>query len=105
MKRPTTIAEATAVCPGRYCGGITKVVPPLPDCPECNGTGYACGVKPTEVQQALFDAMTACHRLQALRLEMTVAERDAVDAFVEVIEICHESDINLLDAHIMRCLR
>ena len=84
MKKPTTIAEATARCERGFCGDKRQIGGALPyrDCPQCNGTGYACGVKPTEVEQALFDI------LKSTKVLNTLLERP-VDSSVRVEMECH----------------
>ena len=67
MKKPTTIAEATARCgecmQSSGWNPAESRVDGLVICTDCNGTGYACGVAPTEFEQAMFSLVTTAKRL------------------------------------------
>ena len=54
-----TIKEALARCPRVYRNGSGR----HPERCPCNGTGYACGVAPTEVELHLFAIVEATRAL------------------------------------------
>ena len=63
MSEAKTIAEATAKCPNVMSEGTYyEHLCDLTAC-TCNGTGYACGVRPTEVQLKRMEIVEAARWL------------------------------------------
>ena len=84
MKKPTTIAESTAKCTKCVRSKHGQRLP----CTTCNGTGYACGVKPTEVERELFAIFEATKRLIELDAPRTAT-------FLRYCALSHEHSIGV----------
>lgn len=96
-----TIQEALADCPKCRTSGCISVHLQEPNvepcdwatdivtCPDCNGTGYACGVAPNEVERHLFAIVEAT---RALRGE--VREQP----FSDFLDLCKAGEFDKAEA-------
>lgn len=71
MTKATTIEEALAACEACVEYGKWRGLPIAitPTCKGCNGTGYACGVAPTEIETWLFAMFNATTALVQMNLD------------------------------------